>query len=184
AIALSLTSHSDPSGADTTAGFTYSFNCDDGSGYSAPSSSASFSCPTSDNGSRTVKGKILDKDGGFTEYSQAVTINNVPPSVTAPADQSSNEGASKSFDLGSFTDPGADNPWTVDVSWGDGHSDSFSMSAPGTIPAHSHTYDDNGSYTVSVKVTDKDGGFDSKTFKVDVANVAPTATLSNGGPVN
>src|ERR671935_184803 len=58
------------------------------------------------------------------------------------------------------------------------------MAAPGTIPAHSHTYVDNGSYTVTVKVTDKDGGSDSKTFKVDVANVAPTATLSNDGPVS
>jgi hypothetical protein len=104
--------------------------------------------------------------------------------VAAAADQSSNEGAAHSFDLGSFTDPGADNPWTVDVNWGDSHSDSFTMGAPGTIPAHSHTYDDNGSYTVTVKVTDKDSASDSKTFKVDVANVAPTADLANDGPVN
>src|SRR5207247_7911524 len=131
--------------------------------------------PTTASGSRTVKGKSRDKDGGVSEYSASVTIHNVPPSVTAAADQSSEEGASHSFDLGSFTDPGADNPWTVDVNWGDGHSDSFTMSAPGTIPAHSHTYDDNGSYTVTVKVTDKDAGSDSKTFKVDVANVPPTA---------
>src|SRR2546421_12446065 len=48
----------------------------------------------------------------------------------------------------------------------------------------SHTYDDNGSYTVSVKVTDKDGGSDTKTFKVTVANVPPTADLGNNGPVN
>src|SRR5205085_7224540 len=116
-------------------------------------------------------------------YTHSVTIENVPPSVTAAADQSSDEGSSHSFDLGSFTDPCAYNPRTVDVSCGDSHSDSFTMAAPGTIPAHSHTYDDNGSYTVSVKVTDKDGGFDSKTFKVDVANVAPTATLSNDGPI-
>src|SRR5437588_13051765 len=91
----------------------------------------------------TVKGKIRDKDGGDSEYTPYVMVHNVPPSVTAAADQSSNEGASHSFDLGSFTDPGADNPWTVNVSWGDSHSDSFTMSAPGTIPAHSHTYDDN-----------------------------------------
>jgi PKD repeat protein len=181
-IALSLTSPSDPSGADTSAGFEYAFDC--GSGYGAFSGSSSTSCPTSDNGTRTVKGKIRDKDGGFTEYTQSVTIHNVPPSVTAAANQSSDEGASHSFDLGSFTDPGADSPWTVDVNWGDGHSDSFTMAAPGTIPAHSHTYDDNGSYTVTVKVTDKDGGSDTKSFNVDVANVAPTADLSNGGPVN
>src|SRR5207302_3062089 len=103
---------------------------------------------------------------------------------TTPADQNSHEGASNRSQRGSFIDPGADDPWTVAVDWGDAHSDSFTMAAPGTIPAHSHTYDDNGSYTVTVKVTDKDGGSDSKTFKADVANVAPTADLSNGGPVN
>src|SRR5437588_4530770 len=113
-----------------------------------------------------------------------VIVNNVPPSVTAAADQSSDEGASHSFGLGSFTDPGADNPWTVNVSWGDGHSDSFTMSAQGTIPPQAHTYDDNGSYTVTVKVTDKDNAFDSRTYKDDVEHEAPTATLSNSGPIS
>ena len=39
------------------------------------------------------------------------------PVVTAPADQTANEGASTSFLLGSFTDPGADT-WTHLVSCG------------------------------------------------------------------
>src|SRR5207302_1928481 len=173
----------------TSAGFHYAYSCSNGdlSGatYAGSGTSASTTCSFPDNvGSPfPVKARIIDKDGGYSEYTTYVIVNNVPPSVTAAADQSSDEGASHSFDLGSFTDPGADNPWTVDVNWGDGHSDSFTMSAPGTIPAHSHTYDDNGSYTVTVKVTDKDGGFDSKTFEVSVANVDPTATLSNGGPI-
>jgi hypothetical protein len=48
------------------------------------------------------------------------------------------------------------------------------MSTQGTITAKDHTYADNGSYTGNVTVTDKDGGSDSKTFKIDVANVAPS----------
>ncbi len=32
------------------------------------------SCPTSDNGTRTVKGRITDKDGGSTTYTKTVTI--------------------------------------------------------------------------------------------------------------
>ena len=47
-----------------------------------------------------------------------------------------------------------------------------------------HTYDDNGTYTVTVTVTDKDSASGSAAFTVTVANVAPTATLTNNGPVS
>src|SRR5919198_5006508 len=134
----------------------------------------------------TVTVKVTDKDGGSGTGSFKVTVVNAPPVVTAPANQNAVEGSSKSFDLGSFTDKGAnDSPWSVDVNWGDGNSDSYSQNTQGTIAAESHTYDDGPhTYTVSVKVTDKDGGSDTKTFQATVANVAPTATLSNDGPTD
>src|SRR5205085_320211 len=154
---LYLTSPSDPSGADTSAGFQYAFDC--GSGYGAYSGTASATCPTSDNGVRSVKGKIRDKDGGVSEYTASVTVNNVNPVVQAAADQSSNEGESHSFSLGSFGDPGADSSWSVDVDWGDGSAHrTFTKMATGSLASQSHTYADNGGYTVKVKVTDKDGG--------------------------
>src|SRR5207253_961807 len=79
---LTLTSPQDPSSADTAAGFRYAFDCGRGSGYGAyaPSNTANF--PTNDNGVRTVKGKIKDKDGGEREYTGTVTVNNVAPVVT------------------------------------------------------------------------------------------------------
>src|SRR5207247_7832788 len=48
----------------------------------------------------------------------------------------------------------------------------------------SHTYDDNGTYTVKVTVTDKDGDSGDASFDVTVANIPPTATLGNDGPVD
>ncbi len=183
---LSLTNPNDPSSADADVGFEYAFDCGEGSGYGEFDSSSSAICPTTDDGVRAVGGKIRDKDGGVTDYSASVTVNNVAPVVMAASHQSANEGANTSFTLGSFSDVGMkDKPWHVDVDWGDASSHTtFDLAAPGSITAQSHTYDDNGSYVVTVKVTDKDGSFDSKNFYVTVANVAPAATLGDNGPVN
>jgi hypothetical protein len=42
----------------------------------------SASCPTAENGTRAVKGKVRSsQDAGVTEYTGNVTILNVPPAV-------------------------------------------------------------------------------------------------------
>jgi len=69
---LSLTGASDPSSADTAAGFTYALDC--GSGYGAFGSDATASCPTTAAGGRSVGGKVRDKDGGVTEYRGTVSV--------------------------------------------------------------------------------------------------------------
>ncbi len=75
---ISLTNPSDPSGTDTSAGFTYAFDC--GSGYGARTASSVATCPAGSGASTTVKGEVFDKDGGFTEYRRTVTVNAAPPS--------------------------------------------------------------------------------------------------------
>ena len=103
------------------------------------------------------------------------------PSVTPPADQSSHEGALTAFDLGSFTDAGADAPWGVTVEWGDGSAPTaFEVGGIGSLLTKSHIYDDNGSYEVTTRVTDKDGAAASATFEVSVTNVAPVITTLTG----
>jgi hypothetical protein len=107
------------------------------------------------------------------------------PIVTAPGSQTASEGASTSFNLGSFVDP--DNgPWSVDVNWGDGSSDApFVMGSAGTIPAQSHTYDDGLSTpTVTVTVTDSNSASGSASFTVTVNNVAPAAAFNAPASVN
>jgi hypothetical protein len=69
---LSLTSPQDPSAADISAGFEYAFDC--GGGYGTFGSSSTASCPTTDAGSRSVGGKIRDKNGGVTEYRGSVAV--------------------------------------------------------------------------------------------------------------
>src|SRR5207244_9782328 len=74
-----------------------------------------------DTGSRIV---IIGVGGHVGAGVRAVVVPGVAtwaPPLSAPAGQSSNEGAATSFSLGSFADPGAsDAPWAVDVNWGDG----------------------------------------------------------------
>ena len=89
--------------------------------------------------------KVTDSDGASDTDSDdvVVAIANVAPTVTGPADQAANEGASTAFNLGSFTDPGADSPWAVSVDWGDGSTDTtFNQAATGSLGTTSHTYAD------------------------------------------
>jgi hypothetical protein len=105
-------------------------------------------------------------------------IANGAPTLTPPADQKSDEGASHMFDLGSFSDANGGGPWTVDVDWNDStaHTTINNISSQGTIPQQSHTYTEEGSYTVTVKVTNTiDGEWDTRTFKVTVSDPAVVA---------
>lgn len=179
---------SDPGGAKDP--LTYAFDCNnDGTYEVAPPSGNSASCTFPTAGSFTVGVTVADGDGGTATGSTSVTVNapqNEAPVVTAPANQTANEGAAKSFELGSFADLSTGGPWTVDVDWGDGSAHTaFSVTASGSLGSQTHTYADNRSdgaaYSVSVKVTDKGDLSDSKSFNVTVANVAPAVTI-RGAP--
>ena len=174
AIVLSLTSPSDPSSVDTTAGFTFAFDC--GSGYGAFSATASASCPTTDDGSRTVKGTIKDKDGGSNEYTASVTVANVPPSIAISGAASVNEGSVYSLTLGAVTDPGADTVSSYVVHWGDGSSTTYTSDGVKT-----HTFADGPStYAITVDLVDEDGTHLDRAngLSVQVNNVAPSIALS------
>jgi len=174
-IALSLTSPFDPSSADTAAGFQYAFDC--GNGYGSWSATSTASCPTTDDGSVMVGGKIRDKDLAETEYTATVTVNNVAPTASASNDGPVAEGSPVTV-TASQSDPGDDTftysfDWTNDSTWD--IVDQMGVTA-------THVYADDGDYTVGVRVRDDDGGVGLTTTVVSVYNVTPTAVIS--GPVS
>src|SRR5207253_9332959 len=79
-----------PSSADTAAGFRHAYSCTNRSPYTTPYRSsagdASHDCTYADNGTYTVKARIIDKDGGFSEYTTNVVVTNVAPSLSPPVD--------------------------------------------------------------------------------------------------
>src|SRR5439155_705189 len=72
--------------------------------FGAFSATSSASCPTNDNGSRTVKGQIKDKDGGVRTYTASVVIDNVAPTATFNAPTNVDEGSPISISLTSPAD--------------------------------------------------------------------------------
>ncbi len=102
------------------------------------------------------------------------TQANAAPNYTPPANQTSDEGETKSFNLGSFTDANGNGPWEIRVTWGDGSPpETFVVASQGTIPTRTHTYAEDGTYTVTVRVEDAAGASDAGAFQVVVGNLPP-----------
>ncbi|MBS7614820.1 PKD domain-containing protein [Candidatus Bathyarchaeota archaeon] len=119
-----------------------------------------------DNGVFTVRLTVTDDDGGAGDDTIIVTVNNVAPTVEAGSDLTIEEGSEIIF-AGSFIDPGIVDSHTIIWDFGDGQS------VYGTLTP-SHTYIENGMYTVTLSVTDKDGGTGIDSLTVTVNNAAPT----------
>ena len=153
AFTLSLGGASDPSAADLAA-LTYSFDCGDTLGPRAATSSSSITCTPDDNGTRTVTGRVIDKDGGSTLYTSSVSVSNASPVITGfstPA--GSKTGAQVTV---SFSDAGSADTHSVVISWGDGQTTTVNAGL-GTSASATHAYASAGWYTVSATVTDDDG---------------------------
>lgn len=181
---LALTSPSDPSGADTVAGFVYAFDCGDGAGYGPFGPSNTRDCPTTDNGTRAVGGKIRDKDLGTTEYTATVVVNNVPPScgpiVVVPPVTSVSTLVTATAP---FTDPGTADTHTAVMDWGDGTSSPATVAetaGSGTATA-THTYSSAGIYTLILTVTDDDGGSGQCTFEFVIVFDRAAGFVTGGG---
>jgi VCBS repeat-containing protein len=111
--------------------------------------------------------QVADPNGGSDAIEVVVQVAgfNDLPQVTAGADQQAVEGDTVSF-TGSYVDP--DGPGIPTILWDFGDSGT----AAGTL-APQHVYQDNGTYTVSLTVTDEGGVPVSSELHVTVANAAP-----------
>ena len=122
-------------------------------------------------GTYTVSVTVTDKDGGAGSGQLTVTVGtapNRPPTAAVGGPYSGAEGAAVSFDGSGSSDPDGD-ALTYAWNFGDGNT--------GTSVRPSHTYADNGSYTVTLTVTDSHGTSSSpSSTTATIANVAPAVT--------
>jgi PKD repeat protein len=184
---VSLSSITDPGAADVVAGFTYAFDCGGGAGYGGYGASATVVCPTADNATRTVRGKVRDKDGGETEYTGTALVNNVAPSLGAlsvpGAPLALQQGGTLVTISASFTDPG-----TLDTHTGSLSCDGGSAGAVSAVASNgsgtssgSCTFSAAGVYTVAMTVADDDGGTDTETASAYIVVYDPSSGFVTGG---
>ncbi|HIH24190.1 TPA: hypothetical protein HA251_04110, partial [Candidatus Woesearchaeota archaeon] len=131
-----------------------------------------FNAAWGDNGTHTMTIQVTDAAGHATNASTTVTVLNVAPNVTA-IDMSGDEGSAVTLHV-DFTDPATtnDEPYSWYVDWGDGTSTGPTIETYDSFEID-HVYADNGTYTINVSVTDKDGGMGSDLATASIANVAP-----------
>ena len=125
-LTLSLTDPEDPSTVDHAIGFDHSFDCGNPTtaletAYGGASQNT-HDCTYADNGNYDVRGRIMDKDGGYTTESGIGQVLNANPvvTITSPADNSQFDTATPVTVVASVTDAGTADTHTCTVMWGDG----------------------------------------------------------------
>lgn len=149
-----------------SAPFTYAWMFGDGTsdvGTTAPSHTFA------DNGTFTVSFGVTDALGRVSIDSMTLTVQNVPPSASAGGPYAAAVNTPIAF-TGSASDPSS-----ADVAAGFTYQWSFGDGTSASGQSISKAYTEQGTYQVTLTVSDKDGG-------AATATATATITSSGGGP--
>lgn len=129
-------------------------------------------------GTYTITIIALEADGGTSETTLTVNVNNVAPTVElGGVPQESPEGTAITVTR-SVNDPGND---TLSYAWSL-KKDGIEIATSATTGNYTFTPADNGEYEITLTVSDGDGGVSSDSASVTVTNVAPTGSISANVP--
>lgn len=157
----------------------YQFDC--GAGFGPLGASAAASCSTDDNRAYGVRARVVDKDGGASEYAGSVNVVNVAPSVALAAGNTSLVSGQSYALNGTFADPGLDS-WTYSIAWGTGAPTSGTTASKSI--AASRQYLAAGTYTVTLSVSDDDNGQGSASVTVTVSRLSVGLDVKPGSSDN
>jgi MYXO-CTERM domain-containing protein len=147
----------------------YAWDCEDDGVFEQTGAAPTVVCAYEDDGSYAARLVVTDDEGVTDDDLATIDVANLDPVLTAhqlPSDVS--EGQIVSFGA-TATDPGPLDVLGFTWGWGDGSPDDV-----GANPTH--FFADDGVYTVSLTVSDGDGGLDVTSWPLAVNNVAPTFT--------
>ena len=166
-IAFNASGSSDPDG--DTVRYRWDFN--NGNKWDTEWSSSPAASYTWDDDYSGVM-RLAVTDGQLTSITTAqVTVKNVPPKVEAGSDKTAECGIDEVSFSGSFTDPGRLDTHVIKWDFGDGST------ANGTLTP-THKYSALGKCTVTLTVTDDNGGVGSDTLVVNVVDTTPPKVVA------
>jgi PKD repeat protein len=137
------------------------------------------------NDNATVTGVLSVNDGVWPAVTDTATVNigNLPPTAGAVLTTPSNVAVGTSVNTGvTFNDPGTNDTHTATIDWGDGNTTNASVSealGAGTASG-THAYSTPGVYTISVTITDDNGGYVVATASSFISVYDPTAGFITG----
>jgi Bacterial Ig domain/PKD domain len=136
-----------------------------------------------DNGAYAISVTVTDAAGATGSDSKTVAVSNVAPLVTAVSGPTSQQALGSATTVNVvFSDAGAADTHSATFAWGDSTSSTVACAA-GTCSA-THTYAAAGVYSVSIVVSDDDGGIASAAFSGPVVYDADGASITGGGWVS
>jgi len=151
-------------------GSIVSYFWDFGDGTNATGDVVQHSYP--ENGQYIVTLTITDNEGAVSSANATKTVLNRPPIVILTASkQTAYTGETIVFNASSSYDPDGTIVW-LRWDFGDGRI------LGGKIYETTHSYDDNGTYVVILKVTDNDGGVGNATVTINILNRPPIANFT------
>ena len=177
-------SGSDPDGDP----LTYSWDLDNNGTFETPGQNPSFSAAGRDGpSSQTVVLRVCDSHGACATSTATVNITNVAPTVgTISAPVAPVQVNTAITSSATFTDPGTSDTHTAVWSWGDGTTSAGTVTetnGSGSVTG-SHTYIAAGVHTVTLTVTDDDGGSGQSVFQFVVVFDPSVGFVTGGGWIN
>lgn len=130
-----------------------------------------------DNGVYIVVVNVTDDNGGWDTDTFSVNVTNAAPVLNAGNAVTINESESITLNA-TFTDAGTADTHSAVISWGDGSTDTIVLGSANSPINNSHTYVDDGAYTVNVTVVDDDGASVWDSLIVTVTNLAPSVLIN------